>query len=432
MNATTARLARPLSAASLVLAVALPTSAQTTLADGFQGAGSQPSPVLFSSTATLSTGERVVFDGLTVDLYDASGAFLANLATLPAFVFNSFVEVDPTETFVVIGESSNGDLLRVMLDGSGTTVVANLTNNYDAVFATATELLVSAGTCGFGCGNDLLRVDLGTGTTTPLATLPGASGPVALSANGDLYTVVVDFLNPGTSRLVAYTDAQLDAGTPLVEADAALLLGGLAGGASLAVDPVFGNLFLAESSFGATSRILEIAPDGTVVDVVVESDLYLGGLELFQGGGKGHFHRYQPSGGVGMRYSRTDFNALDEIATILPAQPQASFSQSGPVAQLTVTGGVPDGAMLVVFTANANHDPTLVTTVLPGTDFQFHAAASPNRLRRTGPFLLPLDATGTGTFTYFDPGPLAGTQTFQALVADPGGVFLGGSTVAQN
>ena len=63
-------------------------------------------------------------------------------------------------------------------------------------------MLVSAGTCGFGCGNDLVRLDLTSGQATFLANLVGASGPLALSDSGDLYTVVVDFQNPGTSRLI--------------------------------------------------------------------------------------------------------------------------------------------------------------------------------------------------------------------------------------
>lgn len=432
MLITTGRLMRPTLTLAIAGALALPSLAQTQLADGFQDQGSQPNPVLFSSGASLSTGERVVFDGLTVDIYDAAGVFVTNLATLPAFAFNSFVEIDPTETFAVIGESSNGDLMRVMLDGSGTAVVGNLTNNYDAIFESPTSMLVSAGTCGFGCGNDLVRLDLTSGQTTFLANLVGASGPLALSDSGDLYTVVVDFQNPGTSRLIRYEGAQLTGASVLQESDATLVLGSLAGGSSLAIDPVFGNLFVAESAFGGNSRILEVEPDGTVADIVVESNLWLQGLELRQGRGRGHFHRYQPEGGVQLLYNRTDFSALDELASVAPAQPQLSFNQVGSTGQVSITGGVPDGAMLVVFTANANYDPNLVTTVLGGTDFQFHAATSPNLLRRSGPFLLPLDGSGSGTFSYFDPGQLAGNFTFQALVASPTGTFVGGSTVTQN
>lgn len=427
--ARTARAAGALCAVSLL---GFSVSAQTVVGDGFAQTGLQSTPVLFGSYETLENGNRVVFDGLSFDLYDSNNGFLLNLGSLPGFVFNSFVEVDPTQTFAVIGESSNGDLFKVQLDGSGVSTLANLNFNYDGVFESPSSMLISAATCGFGCGNDIVRLDTNSGATTLIANVTGPSGPVAMADNGDLYYGLVDLVTANNDSIIRWTEAQMNGGTPLSPADATTVFGGLAGIASMDVDPVFGNLFLAETVFGGTSRILEVDPSGSLVDVVVESSFWLTNVELIQDSGDGHFHRFQPSDGVYLHYAGTDFSMIDDIATVRAQQPTTSFSQVGPAATVSITGGEPGGAALVVFTQNAFYDPNLITSMLGGTDFQFHAAAPLNRLRRSGPLLLPLDANGDADFHYFDPGSLAGMFAFQALITDSTGRIIGGSSAVQN
>jgi len=429
LSARVMRVTAALAASSLL---ALSASAQTTVGDGFAQTGLQSTPVFFGSYETLPNGNRVVFDGLSFDLYDSNNGFLLNLGSLPGFVFNSFIEVDPTQTFAIIGESSNGDLFKVQLDGSGFTTLANLNFNFDGVFESPNSILVSAATCGFGCGNDVHRVDTNTGATTLLANVTGPSGPVAMADNGDLYYGLVDLVTPDNDSVVLWTEAQLNGGALLSQADATTVFGGLAGISSMDVDPVFGNLFLAESVFGGTSRILEVDPAGTLVDVVVESTLWLSNIELMQDSGDGHFHRYQPSDGVYLHHSAGDFSTIDDVATVRAQQPTTSFAQVGPAATVSISGGEPGGAALVLFTQNAFYDPSLITSMLGGTDFQFHAAAPLNRLRRSGPLLLPLDANGAADFHFFDPGNLAGTLAFQALITDSAGRPIGGSTAVQN
>ena len=428
-----ARVTRATAALAAGSLLALSASAQTVIGDGFARTGLSTSPVFLGSYQTLDDGTRVVFDGQSIDLYTVGNGFLLNLGALPGFVFNSFVEVDPTRTFAVVGESTNGDLFKVQLDGSGMTPLTNLAFNFDGVFESPTSILVSAATCGFGCGNEVYRVDTTTGATSLVASVSGPSGPLALADDGALYYGLVDLVNPTGSGVLRWTATQLAAGVPLSEADAATVFTGLAAINSLAVDPVFGNLVLSESVFNGTSRILEVDPsDGTLVDVVVESDFSLSNVELLQDAGDGHFHRYQPEDGVYLHYASTDFIVFDDINTIRPQQPTTSFAQVGPAATVSIAGGEPNGAALVVFTQNAFYDPSLITTMLGGTDFQFHAAAPLNRLRRSGPLLLPLDANGAADFHYFDAGNLAGTLTFQALVTDASGTIVGGSTAVQN
>ena len=405
---------------------ATPVLAQDTIGDGFVQSATQPTPVAFSSYATMSSGERVVFDGVSFDIYDANGGFVLNLGVLPSFVFNSFVAVDPSESFAVIGESSNGDIFRVALDGSGFTTIGNLNFNYDAVFEGPNSLLVSAATCGLGCGNDIVRFDATSGAATSLANVGGASGPVALASNGDLYYATIDFGAPNATNLLRWSAAQLNSGVLLGESDATLLASGLGGASSMDVDPVYGNIFLAEAIFGGISRILEFdAASGNLADVVVESTQYLGNVELMQDSGIGHFHAYQPADGVFMHYNNTD------IVTVRARRPSASLLQVGPVATFQVQNAKPNSAMLVLFAKTSDYDPNYITNELNGMDFQFHSVAPVFKLRRT-PLMIPTDANGTGTFTFFDPGNLAGTLVFQALITDESATFIGGSSGVLN
>lgn len=408
-----------------LLCLAVPAPAQDTISPGYAQTGQQPIPAPFASYATLASGDRVVFDGNTVDLYDGANGFLMNLGTMPSFVFNSFVVVDPTESFAVIGESSNGDLFTVALDGSGMSLLANVPLNYAAAFEGAGAVMVSAADT--GGGNDIVRVDVGTGNVGDVAHVPGASGPVAFTASGDLlYGTISDVFPapPGSSDVLWWSQAQITSGAMLTELDASVLHGGLDGAASLAVDPVLGSVLVAESVFGATSRILELDATGALVGTVVESTGFLSSIELHQGGGVGHFRRYQPSDGVFMTYS----NGV--IVTVAPQRPVASFQQVGMIGTVTITGAHPSSAFLLVWGPQSLWSPS-ETSYLLSFDFLFHTGLPLGSLNRLG-FRIPTDASGTGTFTYFDPGGLAGNRAFQALVTDESGGFIGSSTSVLN
>jgi hypothetical protein len=413
----------------LLLATSLFTTtaaAQDIIGGGFAITGSQPTPAAFASYDTLPSGDRIVFDGLSIDRYDSSGTIVQNLAILPGFVFNSFVEADPSSSFALVGESSNGDIFRVALDGSGYTTLANLQFNFDAVFEDANNVLISAATCGFGCGNDIVRVNTTTGSTTFVANVAGASGPVDIDDQGRLYYGTIDTVTPNNSKIISWNQTQLHSGPVLDESDAIVLVSGLGGAGALAIDPIFGNVFLAESIFGGTSRILEFdVSNGSLVDVIVESPDYLTSVELMLGRGIGHFHAYQPEDGVFMHY-----NGQDEIITIRPQRPTASISQSGAVATLSVQNAEPNGGMLVLFSNAGNFDPNYISVQL-SFNFLFHSSVPIGQIQRT-PLLIPIDATGSGSFQYFDPGNLQGTKVFQALITDSNGGFIGSTTAALN
>ena len=408
-------------AAATVGALLSPTvSAQETIAPGFAVASSGPAPVAFASSDSTSDGRRVFFDGSTVDLYDASGAFLSNLGTTASFVFASFVEVDPTDTFAIVGESSNGDIYKVMLDGSGMTPIATIQFSYDAVFEDGSNLLVSA--THFGSGNDILRLDTDTGTYAPVAVVPGYGGPLDLAPNGDL---VYGEPSMTGGRVLRFDAALLSAGPVLDEFDADVLVSGLDGASSLVVDPVFGNIFMTSNVWAVSGYIFEFDGDGNLVDTIASSAAWLTGLEFVQGPGVGHFHAYQPADGLNLRYS----NGTDEVV-IAPQRPVLTHTQFGHFATIHVTGAVPNAGALVTFGPAPNVVPEY--SVQLSFDFLFHTDMPMNNIRRLG-LRIPTDANGEGSFSYFTPGGgTPGTRWFQLLVTDANNLFVGSSNSVTN
>ena len=407
-----------------------PGAAQDMIASGFSATGSQPVPASFASYHTLSNGDRVSFDGVSIDLYDEDGGFLMNLGALPGFVFTSFVEADPDEQYALVGESSFGDIFKVMLDGSGLSLVANIAFHYDAVFESADSALVSASPCLCGT-NEILRLDVSTGSALPLASAPGASGPLGLSAGGDLYyaTVSAQFPAPPESTDIVYwTAAQLAAGGPLTLGDATVFHSGLDGAAGLAVDPVYGSLVLAEAVFGAQTRLLEFSPSGELVGPVVVSGAYLSNVELRRTGTSGHFHAWQPDTGVTLHYNDLDGGLIVDIN---PRRPRAELVANGQAMTFRVSQALPDSAMLVLWGPQSSYDPNeSAYGMFPG--FLFQTGMPLASIRRL-PFFSAVGPDGVGEFTYFDPGHLAGTLVFQALLLNgTGSGFIGSSEAVLN
>ncbi len=100
-------------------------AAQLSSDPGFAVTGAHPlgGPSAYGS---LADGRYVTFDGLSFDLYAGDGTWQSNLGSISSFMWPSFVEVDPTGSYVVAGESTNGNLFKVQLNGAGVTLLAKL------------------------------------------------------------------------------------------------------------------------------------------------------------------------------------------------------------------------------------------------------------------------------------------------------------------
>ena len=408
---------------------ALPASAQVLVEPGFE-VTQQLSDPSGGAYATLASGDLFTFDGQEFAIRTETGQLVQSLGTLPAPVFTGGLAVDRTESFAIVGESSNGDLFRVDL-GGGYTTIGNAVFNFDVAFdIDPNYVFVSAATSGFGMGNDILRVHVTTGVASHVAHVAGSSGPLAVEASGDLlYGTSSDAWPPpfGSSDLLRFARVDVLGGAVLSEADAAVLTPGLNGASSLALDPVFGHVFLCENNFQASAnRILQIHPgSGEVIDVVAEAPTWITNLEVFTGPGDGHFRAYQPAN-ARLVVSDTDFGlGTSDRVTLEPARPVASLAGPpvGPAAMtLTITGAEPNAAVLVYFGLQTNMLRT--TYDFPVFDFRWHTALPLGDFRRL-PLMTPTDANGTATFQYFDPGTMHGLYAFQAMVLEPNAKVVG-------
>src|SRR5689334_21807322 len=85
----------------------------------------------FDAYATLSDGSRVVNDGLSVDHVDANGALILHLGGFPLYFYPSFVLLAPDESFALVGESTNGSIVRFNLNAAPQATVGGVFYNFD-------------------------------------------------------------------------------------------------------------------------------------------------------------------------------------------------------------------------------------------------------------------------------------------------------------
>jgi len=391
----------------------------------------------FASHDTLSNGDRIVFDGTLIWLEQDDGTFIATLAATPVPSFASFIEVDPSETFAVMGESSNGVIYRLALTGGLAPLVplATLAYNYDLAYEVGgATAIVSAATCGFGCGNEIHRLDVATGATTLLAAVAGPSGPVAVSSVGDLYYATQSNAfptPPAAVDVIRWSATQIATGPfPLTQAQSTLFTGGLGGGSSMAFDPQFGHLFFGESVYGGTSSVLEIDRFGAIVGECATSVDFQGKVEVFDAPGAGSLGAFQPAG-ARLQYRTTDFNqGTSQIVRITPRRPELVAVQNpGGTMTVTLTGGRPLTGAFVISGPTALFNVTESAYDL--TTYQFFTGLSFANIRRAGVQFV-LDANGDGSFTFANPAVIQGTRKLQVLVRDTNAVFRGSSTTITN
>ncbi len=411
---------------------ALSPSAQDVSGPGFALAPAPyPGAPAFGATTTLANGDIVVFDGQEVFQYASNGTLLLHLGGLPNPVFPSFVLVDPDEDELYVGESSTGAIFHFLV-GTSTNpdLIATLPFNYDAAMFDGNALFVSAATCGFGCGNQIWRVDLASLQARKVAQVPGASGPIVFDPQGNLYygTAPAAFPPPpNPTRLYRWSAAQLAGPNVLGLADAQFLAGGFEGASRLAYDPRVVALYLVENSFatGAT-RIRRILGGPAQSPVVVEGQLFrsITNLSLQAGSTAAQFRAFQPPSDAALSYTTSDFVAPPVRVVVQPARPSAFFSgpgTSGPGAfQLELENGPHKGFARVFFFPSASaHAPEVVRTVA-GVPLFLSARpllGSAGLAGQTWQWLA-LDAHGGLLQSYTNPGGLLGALAAQFVLFD--------------
>lgn len=202
----------PLLSALVATTLACHSAAQLT-SEGFTPS-SQPLPAATSLACTMPTGE-VRFDGTTVTLV-APGQPTQTLLQFASFVFGSFLlPTDPNHVLFGCTGQQHTVWLLPLQGPPPTQPLATLPYNYDAANYDATHALVSARTGGFAApDNELWLLNLQNGRVQLVAKVPGASGPVALHANGDVFyaTGFAGFpVPPGQAKVLRFQRSRCDA-----------------------------------------------------------------------------------------------------------------------------------------------------------------------------------------------------------------------------
>jgi hypothetical protein len=400
--------------------------------------GRVPNPTPFQTSAALSSGDVVAFDGLDVRLYPADGSSPVVLFGFGGFVFGGLFEVDPSESFLLLGESSFGGVYRVDLGGGGGTPLGTMAFNFDAAFDTPTTAIVSAATCGFSCGNDLIRIDTTTGLQVPVAHLSGPSGPLALDPAGNLfYATQSDSFPPtaGAQSVVLLTAAQLGSGSAFGDGDALVVSSGWDGGSSLAFDSTTATLLMAENNFGdGTNRIYRLGATKVGSELLVDGAPFgwISGLAFAPGASAAKFQAFQPAGGGRLTFASTDFFSYDDRSTLEPARAAGGVSGAGTTGvgplEFAVAGALPGGFVAVAFGPQWLYSPVESTYAFPFLP-PIHTGLDLATIQ-FWPALLPCDAAGNAVLGAFNPGGLEGLVAVQGVLTDAWGVILGTSTGA--
>lgn len=400
----------PLATTATLLLSTLSLPAQQ-LTEGFSETTSSL-PAGTSNVFTTSTGV-IYFDGFDLTLA-VTGSTPQPLLTFASYTFGSFT-TPIGATKVLFGESSNGGIWSVPLNGQPPLQVANVPFNYDAVMLDDDRALVSAKTGGFAApDNDLMFVDLITGQTQLLAQFPGASGPLTVDNSGNVYyaTAPAAFPAPaGTVSILRLTSAVIDnaiaTNQVLSVANAQVVLAGLDAAGDLAFDDD-GDLFFVDwfsNHIGeindATGNAASLAT--TLLDYS-GSGLNGSVLQFVKTTTEPQvFEPFQPTGGQ-LLVHETDYASISKLRSLQARRPELTNSMANPIQAgtffLTTNHGPANGIGLLAFTTSVPAGPLSIN--VPGFEQPLHldAAFSGN------PVLVPLsfDATGQTALMLSNPG----------------------------
>jgi len=392
-----------------------------------------------SSTTALQLGpDTVYFDGFGLVLDQGGPAPTLLLST--GAVFASFaIPIDGQR--LLFGESSNGNLWIVPLTGPAPSApLATVPFNYGATLLDANTAVVSAKTGGFGTpDNQLLSVDLSTGQTVVLGSLPGASGPVLATAGGGLLyaTATQAFPAPaGTADILHWPPSRVAAaraGGPALDAtNAMVLISGLDAVASLALDGDGDLLFTDwfQNRVGEVDGLFGPNPRAKTLMTFVGTGISPTNVQFVGGLSWPDFEPYQDDLGGALYVSESDFVSVHQLRRVRAQRAQIRVAQGTAVPPGPFTVDVVDGApggtafLVVSLLAPAPFEQRLA---VPG----FEQALGWNPAS-TAPLLsvfAPLGAGGTASWVTANPGLGSFGISVQAAFAN-GAVDTIGSTPA--
>ncbi len=421
-------------AALLALPLALPLAAQQS-PPGYQQS-TQGLPIGEGLAHRLANGASVRFDGLDLRLLQ-TGQPPQTLLQFPTPVFGSFV-VELDAQFLLFGENLAHTLWLVPLQGPASPVqLGTMQLNYAAVRFATNQVLISARTGGWSSpSNDLWLLDVTTAAPQLLATLPGASGPLAIGPGGDVYYATASPLFPspaGTVEILrlrrSVVDQALLTQQVLGRQDAELVWAGLDSASALAFDDD-GDLFFVDwwqNRVGELHDADRAAPWlGTVLDYGTNA-VAPNALQFVPGTALGDFEPFQPDDGM-LLVHETDWTAVNRLRALVAQPPTATIVAPDPIPTgpfaLQFARGPAGGLGLVAFAFAAA--PAPVAVAVPGFEASVPwDAAFANGLFTT---FVGFDGFGNATLPLQNPGsPVPVPMQALLVTLDAGQTALGGA-----
>jgi len=413
-----------------------PASAQL-LPEGFS-ASLTPLPTGAGSVHLLANDQRVWFDGS--DLWLAGpGQPQRSLLHFTVPVFGSMtLEVAPG--LLLFGESSTQGLWLVPLQGPPPgQPITQVMFNYDAALLAPNEVLVSAKTSGFGGpDNDIFHVDITTGNSRLLAQLPGASGPLAVASNGDVYYATASLLfpsPPGTVQVLRFPHASVQnalanqqvLGLP----QAQVVFRGLDAASTLALDD-HGNLLFTDwfnRRVGVLRGITSGAPAAAVFGDYTGISPGASALQFRHGSQQGVFAPFQPTNST-LYVHESAWNSTNQIRALQPQRAQLTADRSNPIPTggflLQVADGPANGLAVVVLALppSGSAGPLTVAGFAQPLWWDLNPATS------VASFLGALDGSGRLSFALQNPGALPPVPVIAQVAFVDAAFGVVGSTAA--
>lgn len=156
-------------------------------------------------------GNFIVFNGGDIQEITRTGSIVRTILSVGDGVSGSFIKVRGDRIYY--GESTNGTIGEIGLDGFDHRVITTLSYNYDFDFDPLGRAFVVTGSAfGAPASTVVHLLDLNTGVTDEIAGIDGPSGPIAFDQAGSLYygTVSSVFGARGGQSVLSWTASQIN------------------------------------------------------------------------------------------------------------------------------------------------------------------------------------------------------------------------------